>query len=140
MNNFSLFMKGNKKIRENVLYPATASLCDENGKPLNWVLKPLTTEITEQIREDCTKIVNDNGKRKSNFNNKLYLLKMCCASVVEPDLYNVELQNSYGVMTPEDLIMQMIDNPSEYMALVGKVQEINGYDVSFSEKVDEAKN
>lgn len=31
---------------------------------------------------------------------------MICASVVEPNLNDKDLQNSYGVMTPEDLIRE----------------------------------
>ena len=51
MSELSLFLKGNKRQRENVKYAATKSLCDENGKPLEWTLRPLTTKETEDIRE-----------------------------------------------------------------------------------------
>ena len=43
MSNFSKFMKENKKIKQNTKYPATKSLCDDNGKPLEWTIKPLTS-------------------------------------------------------------------------------------------------
>ncbi len=62
------------------------------------------------------------------------------ASIVYPDLYDAELQDSYGVKTPEDLLLAMVDNPGEYSDLTAFVQKFQGFDVSFSDKVDEAKN
>lgn len=70
----------------------------------------------------------------------LYIRKMIVASVVAPDLYDAELQDSYGVKTPEDLLLEMVDDPGEYNDLAAYVQKIQGFNVSFEEKVDEAKN
>ena len=53
MSNFSAFMKSNKKQRQNELYAATKSLTDENGVPLLWELRPVTTRENEAIREEC---------------------------------------------------------------------------------------
>ena len=64
---------------------------------------------------------------------------MIAASVVYPDLYNKELQDSYGVTTPEDLLLEMVDDPAEYNEFVKFVQDMSGFE-SMSEKVDEAKN
>ena len=47
MSNFAAFMKGNKKHRPNELYAATKSLTDENGVPLLWELRPVTTRENE---------------------------------------------------------------------------------------------
>ena len=57
MGNLALFMKKNKKVRENTFYAATSSLVDENGEPLKWEIKPLTTEEVERIRLECTKFL-----------------------------------------------------------------------------------
>ena len=57
-----------------------------------------------------------------------------------PDLYDKELQDSYGAATPEDLLLAMVDDPGEYNELAAFVQKFQGFDVSFSDKVDEAKN
>ena len=45
-----------------------------------------------------------------------YIQKMIVASVVMPDLYDAELQDSYGVKTPEDLLFAMVDDPGEYIS------------------------
>ncbi len=142
MSNFSKFMKNNKIQKENVQYPATKSLLDEKGNPLMWTLKPLTTKENNDIRDDSTIEVPVKGKPnvyRPKVNTSKYTTKMVCASVVEPDLHNAELQNSYGVMNAEDLLLQMIDDPAEFNELISKVQEISGF-TSLEEKVTEAKN
>jgi len=65
---------------------------------------------------------------------------MIAASVVVPDLYDKELQDSYGVATPEELLLAMVDEPGEYNELAAFVQKFQGFDVSFHDKVEEAKN
>ncbi len=72
--------------------------------------------------------------------SSLYIQKMIVASIVTPDMYNAELQDSYGVKTPEDLLMAMVDDPGEYNDLAAFVQKFQGFNVSFDDKVNEAKN
>ena len=55
-------------------------------------------------------------------------------------LFDIDLQNSYGVSKPEELIKEMIDNPAEYDDFAVFVQSYNGFDISLSEKVEQAKN
>ena len=65
---------------------------------------------------------------------------MIAASVVVPDLYDAELQDSYGVSTPEDLLVALVDDPGEYNDLAAFVQKFNGFDATLDDKVEEAKN
>lgn len=143
MSKFSRFMKENKVARENTTYPATKSLVDENGKPLLWTIKPMTTKENEAIRDECMIDVPVPGK-PNMYRPKLatskYIAKTICACVVEPNLYDKDLQDSYGVMTPEELLMVMVDDPGEYQAFATFVQNFNGFDVTLEDKVDEAKN
>ena len=142
MSDLSLFLKSNKKPRECFKYAATKSLCDENGEPLLWTIKPVTTKQSEEIRESCTTEVNVGGKRNS-FQTKLdvskYLAKLAAASVVEPNLYNAQLQDSYCVKTPEELVYAMIDDPKEYSELLEKISG-SAEENSLSEKAQQAKN
>jgi hypothetical protein len=143
MSNLSLFLKKNKKVRENTTYPATKSLVDENGKPLEWVIKPLTTKENEDIRESCTYEVPVKGKPnmfRPKVNTSQYLAKMIVASVVEPNLYNAELQDSYGVKTPEDLLKEMIDDPGEYNDFATFIQQFNGFTTNINDRIEEVKN
>lgn len=74
------------------------------------------------------------------FNGEAYVLDMIVASTVTPNLYDAELQDSYGVNTPEDLLMAMLDNPGEYDDLAAFIQKYNGYNKEINEKIEEAKN
>lgn len=142
-SNLALFMKKNKKVRENTFYAATSSLLDEKGNPLMWEIKPLTTEESERIRLECTKDVPVPGKRnqyRSKIDTNLYNDKLMVAAIVFPDLYNAELQDSYGVKTPEALLKAMIDNPSEYYDLLNYITEQSGFDKDIQDEIDEAKN
>ncbi|MDE6123928.1 MAG: hypothetical protein K2G22_01690 [Eubacterium sp.] len=143
MSDFSRFMKKNKIIRENTTFPATKSLVDEKGNPLRWVIKPLSTRENDNIRDACMIDVPVKGKPnmyRPKLDTSKYIAKMLCACVEEPNLYDKELQDSYGVMTPEELLKEMIDDPGEYQEFASFVQDYNGFNTSFEEKVEEAKN
>lgn len=143
MGNLSLFLKKNKKVKTNTFYAATKSLCDKNGNPLEWEIKALTTRESEDIRSSCTievPIAGKKGQFRPQVDSSLYIAKVIAASVVFPDLYNKELQDSYSVTKPEELIKEMIDNPTEYNAFAEFVMSYNGLDESINDKVEEAKN
>lgn len=142
MSDFSRFMKKNKVQRQNLLYPATKSLMDENGQPLLWELRPLTTAEVDRIRESCTtekQIPGKPGLYRPKTDMAQYQLKMLCAAILSPDLHDKELQDSYGVMSAEELLTQMVDNPGEYADLLVEAQKLNGFS-TLQEDVDEAKN
>ena len=143
MSNFSRFMKKNKIVKANTTYAATKSLVDEKGNPLEWTIKPLTTRENDDIRDECMIEVPVTGKPgvyRPKLNTSKYIAKMICASVVEPNLYDKELQDSYGVMTPDELLKEMVDDPGEYQALASFVQDFNGFNTTLDDKVAEAKN
>lgn len=143
MSKFTKFMKANKVVKENGKYAPTKSLLDENGKPLEWEFKHISSKENEELRESCTIEVQVTGKPnlfRPKLNSSKYLSKMIAASVVYPDLYDAELQDSYGAMTPEDLVYAMVDDPGEYNELGMFVQKFQGFNETFEEKVEEAKN
>lgn len=143
MSNLSMFLKKNKKMRTNAFYPASASFVDANGKPVMWEVRPLTTAEDEVIRDECTieiPIPGKKGQYRAKIDVNAYMAKQMVAAIVFPDLNSAELQDSYGVMTPEDLLKEMIDNPSEYMEFASFIRENSGFDKDLSEEIEEAKN
>ena len=159
MSNFTRFMKQNKKVRANEKYAPTKSLTDEKGDPLEFEFRHITSKENEDLRDSCTVDVPFTGtstvqesrtvdvpvKGKPNvfrprFNASSYMTKLVAASIVVPDLYNKELQDSYGVMSPEDLLLALVDDPGEYNALEEWVQKFQGFDKTLDDKVEEVKN
>jgi len=98
----------------------------------------VTTREDERIREECTGFDSATGRFRLNVGD--YMARIAALSVVEPNLYNANLQNSYDVSTPEDLIREMIDDPHEYQNFVKFVQRFGEADTSMSERVETAKN
>lgn len=143
MSQLSAFFKKNKAVKGNSFYPATKSLCGEDGEPLMWEIRPIPTKENERIQEACTREVPVTGKAglfRHKIDTNAYISKLLTAAIVFPDLLNSELQDSYGVKTPEELLKEIVDNPSEYNDLTVFVQNFNGFNVSFQEEIDEAKN
>ena len=143
MSKFSRVMKANKTVKQNARYAPTASLTDENGKPLEWEFRHIPSKENEDLRDECTIEVQVKGKQnlfRPRLNTSKYLSKMIVASTVFPDLYDSELQDSYGVKTPQDLIFAMIDDSGEYQELCAWIQEFQGFTKTLEDKVDEAKN
>ncbi|MFC4601854.1 phage tail assembly chaperone [Cohnella hongkongensis] len=113
---------------------------DENGAPIPWRLRTLSEEENEEIRKASTQYVKGKGgQRLPETKPEVYMAKIAAASVVYPDLKNVELQNSYNVHGAEALLKKML-LAGEYAALLGKVQELNGFDRDMEELVEEVKN
>lgn len=143
MSQFSLFMKQNKIPRPNVRYAAVKSLCDKDGKPLEWELKHITSKENDLLRDECTAEIPVAGRPnmfRPKLNTAKYIGKLVAASVVYPDLYDAELQDSYGVKSPEELLYALADDPGEYGELAAFVQKLQGFDISAEEKVEQAKN
>ena len=136
MSDLSRFLKANKIKRENTTFAATKSLVDAKGNPLPWTIKPLTTKENDAIRDECMIEVPVKGK-PNMFRPKLdtskYIGKMICACVVEPNLYDKDLQDSYGVMSPDDLLKEMIDDPGEYQEFATFVQNFNGFNTTLED-------
>ncbi len=143
MSNLSVFLKKNKKERANTFYAASKSFVGEDGKPIQWEIKPLTTVEDERIREECTREIPVEG-RKGLFRQKIdanaYMVKQMVAAIVFPNLYDAALQDSYGVKTPEALLKEMVDNPSEFIDLSNFIREYSGFDKDMESEVEEAKN
>ena len=138
MSDFSAFLKG--KIDEHVKYVASKRFT-EKGKPIEWEIKAIDSDLDERLRKDCTKKVplGKRGQYTQETDTDKYIAMMCVASTVYPNLNDAELQDAYGVKSGEELLKKML-KPGEYTDYKAKVMEVNGYDLSMEELVDEAKN
>lgn len=141
MSDFTVFMAGNAQKAETVKYAASKRFVVKN-KPVEWELKAIDSDMDEAIRKECTKKIPVAGKRgqyTQETDTDKYIAKMCVACTVYPNLNDAELQDSYGVKSADALLRKML-LPGEYTEYKAKVMEINGYDMSMEELVEEAKN
>ena len=140
MNNLKSFLAQNKVKVSNIKYVVSNNFIDDNGEPMNWELRALSNTEFEELRKNCTtKRLQKNGMYTLETDNDIFQAKLCATCVVFPDLKNVELQNSYGVMGEEDLLKNML-SPGEYANLGEEIIKLNGFDKNVNNKVEEAKN
>ena len=140
MSDFKAFLQQNALETENIKFPVSNRFLDENKQPIAWEIKAVTSDEDSRLRKAHTKkVTGKGGIVTQNFDAEEYLAALAARCVVFPNLNNAELQNSYGVMSAEQLVKKML-KPGEYQTLMQKVQEVNGYDVGINELVEEAKN
>ena len=137
----SAFMRPNVEPIANVKYAATSRIKGEDGKPLEWEIRCISADEYARIRSGCIRQEPVPGK-KNQFAQKLdayeFQSKVCARCTVFPDLNNAELQNSWGVVKPEELVGAMLIG-GEFDDYVTEVFRINGFKTE-PELVDEAKN
>lgn len=141
MGNLSAFLAQNAMRVENTKH-VVSNRFQEDGKSIAWEVSCITSTEDENLRKECTKRVPVPGKRgqftqETDYN--LYLGKLAAKCTVYPNLFDAELQDSYGVMGADSLLKTML-TPGEYADYLTKIQEINGFDITFEEQVEEAKN
>lgn len=134
------FFRQNAVKPENIKYIASSRFLDKNKKPIEWELRPITSRDDECIRRQATqKKRTQNGQYQNEIDQEKYVGLLASTCTVYPDLNNLDLQDSYGVMGAEELLKVML-LPGEYANYLGKVQEICGFDKNMNDLVEEAKN
>ena len=126
----SAFLKENQKVKKNAHVAVSDMFVDKDGNPIKWEIRPVSTKVFERLRKDCTKTVQSKknpGQTEQIFNGDLYNHKLLVESVVFPDLYNADLQDSYGVHTPEALLNSLLPDAGDFYRLMKFVEDFNGF-------------
>ncbi|BBI32045.1 phage tail assembly chaperone [Cohnella abietis] len=140
MSELSAFYAQNVATEETETFIVSDRFKDKDGQPVAWQLRSMTEAENEECRKAATrKVKGKNGAQVPETNSDDYLAKLAVASTIFPNLKDSELQKSYGVLGAESLLRKML-RPGEYVGLVQKVQQLNGFDKDMNELVDEVKN
>lgn len=108
---FKAFLAENVAKIENKKVVISDRFKDENGKPVEWEIRAITSTENDEIINramDRVPVVGRKGQFTRELNNVKYTSMLLAASVVYPNLNNAELQDSYGVKTPEELLKKML--------------------------------
>lgn len=125
------FLKQNAHLPENEKCIVSKRF-SENGEAILWEYRAITSDEDEMLR-------NASYKKGGELDMDKYLGLLAACCTVYPDLENVNLQDSYGVMGADSLLKAML-TPGEYASYLDKIGKINGFDEDFSGKVNTAKN
>lgn len=136
------FLAENALRVENVKYVVSKRFLDENGEPVSWEIRAISSEEDEKLRKSCTKKVQIPGKKNqymSETDYNQYIGKLLVACTVFPNLNDTDLQDSYHIMGAENLLKTML-TAGEYANYAEKVQEVCGFDTTMQDEADDAKN
>lgn len=142
MGDLNCFLAQNAVKTENVRYAASKRYHNKAGKPMEWEIGTLGSTEDEALRKDCTKRIPVPGRRgqyTQETDYTLYVGRLAAACTVFPNLNDKELQDSYHVMGADALLKAML-TAGEYASYLEKVQQVNGFDTTMEDMVDEAKN
>lgn len=141
MSKFDAFMAGNAEPIENKKVIISERFKDKDGNPIPFEIRAITSEENDDLQRASYVNVPVPGKR-NQFTREMdqikYADKMVAASVVYPELDNAELQDSYGVKTPEALLSKML-YVGEYNKLAEEIANLSNIE-GLAEIVAEAKN
>lgn len=141
MSKFAAFMAQNVSKIENRKMVISKRFKDENGKPIEWEIRAIDSDENEDIQRRATirqPVFGQRGAYSNDMDKVKYGYLLAAASVVYPDLKDVELQDSYGVKTPEALLKKML-YPAEFGELLSQIGDLSNME-DLGNAVEEAKN
>lgn len=120
--------------RGNLRLVVSARFVDEQGKPQEWELQPLTAADWQELLSAGQ--AAGAGRRAPVQDIFLQLL---AKSIIWPDLNSAELQDSYGVLGAEQLLLKML-SPGEYQVLQNAFEKLNLQGWAAGAHLEQAKN
>lgn len=144
MSKMQAFFAHNAKKPGNIKQAISKSFVDAEGNAIEWEFAPVHPDTDEKLKQQCTvKKMITQGKRKGQYDTDFLAAKyqnlLAVNSIIFPNLLDKELQESYNVMTAEDLFKAMLLN-GEIIDAIKASQEANGFEIDLDELIEEAKN
>lgn len=138
--NLTAFLKNNVEIVNQVEYVASNRI-KAGDEPVAWKINVLQNKVIDKLRNRYTKMIKDGktGVTREKFDSQGFNDAMLLESIVFPNLDDMELQDSWGVNDPLELVKAML-TPGEYADLLNAVVEAQGFEVGMDEKVRAVKN
>ena len=109
----------------------------EDGKPVPFIIKPISEKENELLLRKYTK--KDKKTGQEVLDRTAYSHALVAAAVVYPDLKSTELQKAYGVLGEAELLNAML-TIGEYAKLSQAVTELSGLDEDINDLIEDAKN
>lgn len=107
----------------------------EDGKPIPFIIRPITQKENAQLIKKYTKA---DKKGVETFNRTEYVHALTASAVVYPNLAEADLQDIYGLGEVETLKNMLLIG--EFANLSQAVQELSGLDKDINQEIEEVKN
>lgn len=133
MSKFKAFMKGEDRIKTKKVYISDRFI-DDNGDIVPFVISTITPRKLKECRKQAEVVLNGETK----VDNEIFESELLKATIIYPDLKDVELQDSYGALGEINLLEEML-TAGEYNSLTDAIQKFNHF-TGYKELVEKAKN
>ena len=110
---------------------------DEDGKPVPFKIRSLTSEEMDAIVKKSTRTIRNKGQITEQLDNTAMAKNIILAGTVEPDFTAKEVCERYGVLDPSMVPGRML-LAGERVKLSDAIMELSGYNEDDAE--EEAKN
>ena len=134
MSNLSAFLNPVKVENKELLI--SERFRDENGKPVPFVIRPVSQGENDILVRTSTRTVKVNGQPVEKLNNVEYSRRVVVAATVTPDFTSEELCRAYGTMDPLEVPGKML-LVGEYNKLSAAIMALSGLEDDLEEQ---AKN
>lgn len=128
----SLFMAEKAVKIEKTEFVVSDRFVDANGKAIPWVLYPVSPAKEKDIKKRSI-------RKDGTFDNVGYTESIAAETVLEPNLADASLQDSYHTLDKVSLLEAMLTS-GEMNKLQLKALSVNGLDKPLTETVEEVKN
>lgn len=131
-----------KKIENVKVVISDRFIDEETGKPIPFEIRPIGGAENDSITEQCmikVPVPGRRGQTRSELDVRKYNAMLVTKSVVVPDFNEADIQERFGAVSAEQVPGRMLTS-GEYATLLEKITEINGFDNTFDDLKEEAKN
>ncbi len=109
---------------------------DEEGKPVPFVIRPISQSENDSLIRTSTRTVKVNGQPVEKLDNVVYGRRVVVAATVTPDFTSEELCRAYATMDPLEVPGKML-LVGEYTRLSSAIMALSGLKEDLEEQ---AKN
>ncbi|WP_212973174.1 phage portal protein [Bacillus sp. J14TS2] len=136
----SFFLPGNQKQVEVIKHPISKRFLDNDGNIIPFIFKAIATERIDAIEELNTRITNFKGRRQERVDYARFIAQVAVETTIYPDFSAADLRAAYKTEDPIEIAKKVLHVGGEYTNWIQKCSEINGFDDTFEELEESAKN
>lgn len=136
------FLRQNVKPNEHEKVQISKRIIDEEtGEPEFWEIRALDSYEVDECERQATKLqrVGKTDRYEAKTDQGKFALMTMTRAIIYPDLTDRELQDSYGVNNPEDLLCKLL-LPGERQKLIDICNRLNNYGQDLDDAVEQSKN
>ncbi|MGE8207683.1 phage tail assembly chaperone [Heyndrickxia sp. NPDC080065] len=141
VRDMSFFMAGNAEEIKEEKVPVSKRFKDKEGKVIPFIMKAIPTEQLDELERACKKPEFFKGRKVGEkVDTARFYARIAVETTVYPDFKSEELRTSYKTEDAIEVAKRVLSVGGEYSTWIEEALRINGFDDSFEDLAEEAKN